>query len=736
MLPAHCILRAAFFSSCLLIVLPRVSAQDDTVKKVITLKEVLVTGRKQLFEQKVDRTVINVRNSITSAGGTALDVLEKSPGVTVNRQSNALSINGKSGVSVMINGRINYMPADAMLQLLASIPAGNIEKIELITTPPSKYDASGNAGYINIILIDSPYAGLSGSWFLSAGYGNRELGSAGGNFNYRSDKISVYGNYAFNHDHYIQPSTGFTQFTKGGTVVTNSSFSNRDATMDVHNIRIGMDYQADTSTTIGALIGGYTSRWSMIAHNGATISKNNVLDTTITSIDDPELNLWQNIMANLNFQHVFKPGKVIQFDANYIYYKDNNPNSYSTDYYDHANDFLFHEDVRSGKLTPIHFWVFSSGYTTPLGRKITLEAGAKISLATFTNEVSVDKYNQGVWIADSALSATYLLKENIGAAYTSLNMDLGGKVSVKAGLRYEYTTSDLGTTKTANLVNRKYGELFPTFFISKKLNEENNINFSYSRRITRPTFNDLAPFTVFFDPKTFFSGNPALQPAIANTLQASYDSRKFSLAISYTHETNTINNSYFQTQRIDTISNLVYLSVENFKYEQYLTASLAAPFSITRGWSMQNNVSFNWRRIGAVVDNGPVLLQYAYYELNSTQRFTLPKDFSAELTGSYSSTAYLGTAKRKPIYQAGAGLQKKLGKSKDILRLAAKDIFNSVGNYRFGEELSRGAVVNRTFNFGLVGYSLTYTHNFGNKGMNVKKERSTGAEDELKRVHN
>ena len=311
----------------------------------VQLKNVTVAVKKPMFEQKIDRMVINVKNSITDAGGTALDVLEKSPGVTVNRQNNTIAINGKNGVVVMINGKITYMPMDALVQLLAGISAGNIEKIELITTPPAKYDAEGNAGYINIVLINNPYTGFSGSYFLTAGYGKRELGAAGINFNYRSAKINLYGNYAFNYTHSIQTGTGFTQLTRGGNIIANTSFSNRDATRQVHNIRIGIDYQVDTATIIGALISGYNNHWSMIADNGATIQINNLVDTTINTVDN-EINHWQNLMANLNFQHTFKPGKMLYFDANYIYYKDNNPNTYSTNYYNNAKEFLYYEDLK------------------------------------------------------------------------------------------------------------------------------------------------------------------------------------------------------------------------------------------------------------------------------------------------------------------------------------------------------------------------------------------------------
>src|SRR5438046_2158388 len=159
-----------------------------------------------MFEQKIDRMVINVKNSITSTGGTALDVLEKSPGVSLNRQNNTIALNGKSGVAVMLNGKRTYMAMDAIVQLLDATSANNIEKIELITTPPSKYDAEGNAGYINIVLINNPYTGNSGSYFINAGYGKKELGGAGINFNYRSSKINLFGNYSFMYHHYIQPS--------------------------------------------------------------------------------------------------------------------------------------------------------------------------------------------------------------------------------------------------------------------------------------------------------------------------------------------------------------------------------------------------------------------------------------------------------------------------------------------------------------------------------------------------
>jgi hypothetical protein len=701
------------------------------------LKTVTVSARKPMFEQEVDRTVINVRGSITSAGGSALEVLEKSPGVSINRQDNSIAVNGKSGVSVMINGKISYMPADALIQFLSGVSAGNIEKIELITTPPSKYDAGGNGGYINIVLINNPYAGFNGSYFLTAGYGSRPLAALGFNFNYRSGKINFYGDYSFTYNHTIQTSTAFTQFVRSGELITNNSYSDRDCITQVHNIRLGADYQVNPTTILGVLLSGYSSRWSMIAQNGVSTGKNNIPDTTIKTVDDPEINLWQNISANVNFQHTFKPGKLLYFDVNYIFYKDNNPNTYFTDYFDRNNKYLFHEDQRGGKTTPIHFQVYSSDYTTHIGKNVSMEAGVKLSLSNFNNDVHVDYLRQGIWVPDSSLSVNYVLHENIGAAYASFNISPGKQFSMSAGLRYEYTSSNLGSGQVSNMISRKYGEFFPTFYISKKINPDQSINFSYSRRITRPTFNDLAPFTIFFDPKTYYSGNPTLQPAIANAIQAGYAIKKYNFSISYTHENSTIDNFYFQTQRVDTIKNAVYLSARNFLYEDYLTASVSVPVTMNGWWNMQNNITGNWIQINTAYENVPVMLKNFNFEFNSIQRFTLPNEVAIEISGLYSSPALMGTAKRKALYQVNAGIQKKIGGKNDLLRFSANDIFNSGSNFRFVDYLPvADAIVGRNFSFGLVAYKLTYTHSFGNKALKEKRERSTGAEDELKRVHN
>ncbi|NNL93006.1 MAG: hypothetical protein HKO66_12275, partial [Saprospiraceae bacterium] len=170
---------------------------DIILSEGVSLDEVQVVAKKALFEQKIDRLVVNVASSLTSAGGTALEVLEKSPGVIVNRQSNNISLVGKDGLSVMINGKLTYQPVESIIQMLEGMPSDNIESIEIITTPPANFDAEGNAGFINIILKERTDMGLNGNWSASVGYGRGETASANLGLNYRKDKLNIFYNYSY-----------------------------------------------------------------------------------------------------------------------------------------------------------------------------------------------------------------------------------------------------------------------------------------------------------------------------------------------------------------------------------------------------------------------------------------------------------------------------------------------------------------------------------------------------------
>ncbi|MDB5014732.1 MAG: hypothetical protein JWQ25_2934, partial [Daejeonella sp.] len=449
------------------------------------LDQVVIKAKKPLFEQKLDRTIINVQSSIASSGGTALEVLEKAPGVVVDRQNNSISMNGKDGVVVMINGKINHMPLSAVVQMLAGMNSSNIQTIELITNPPANFDAEGNAGYINIKLKNNPNAGTNGSYTLTAGYGNGFSPDGSLNFNHRNNKINFYGDYSFSTTPLDQQFNLYRKVSRETSVIENLTQSQRQATDRNHNGKLGLDFQLDSNTVIGALVSGYDNKWSMDAVNANSIMINNAVDTSINIAND-EINQWKHQMANVNFQHTFlgTSKAKITADIDYLYYRDNNPNNYINSYFNKTGDFLYDQKTKSDKVTPIKVWVAKTDYTRKLGKSIDLESGLKSTISRFNNDVSINRFVQDVWNYDQSLSNSYDLKEKISAIYNSLSYGINEKTSVKVGFRYEYTVSNLNSATQKNIVDRQYGTLFPSIFISRKLNADQSINLAYNKRIT------------------------------------------------------------------------------------------------------------------------------------------------------------------------------------------------------------------------------------------------------------
>lgn len=436
-------------------------------------------------------------------------------------------------------------------------------------------------------------------------------------------------------------------------------------------------------------------------------------------------------MADINLQHRFKEDQTLSFDLNYLWYHDNNPTDYVNEYYDAQGDYLFSELTKSTKLTPIHFWVGTADYAMRLGKKWNMQSGLKFTLSRFTNDVGVERYLQNNWVKDTELTGKYKLKEDIGAAYLSFNGDPSEKTSIKLGLRYEYTTSNLGTVAIPNIVDRKYGRLFPSFFISHKLNDDNSMNFSYSRRINRPTFNEMAPFVIFMDPYTFFAGNAAIQPSITNTLKADYLLKNFVFSLSYAMEAGTI--SRFQVD-VDVANNKQYFRAQNLDKTNSLTASFSLPFNFTKWWSMQANIIGTWEKISASYKNDPVNIDIASFNAFASQTFKLPKNYTLELSGFYQSPGLFGIARFEGLGRMDFGAQKKIGTKGGSLRFSITDVFQSMLIKISSDMKDQGFYTNSTIRFNYRTFRLTWTCPFGNKELKGKRNRATGSEEERSRV--
>ncbi len=689
------------------------------------LGEVSIVAKKPLFEQKIDRMVINVANSATNAGSSALEVLQRSPGVLVNRQNSAISMSGKAGVVIMINGKINRMPSDALVQMLQGMNADNIERIELIHTPPASFDAEGNAGIINIILKKTADEGLNGGYSLNAGYGRREKYGAGLNMNFRKKKVNLYGNYDYRYNKNLQVFTNYRGIQDMANFNETESFSDRDPDLHTQNALLGADFQVSPKTVIGVLGTFFDRYWDMNAVNDVKYSTNGAVNNNLQMLTT-EINHWNSWTGNVNLTHQFTKNKTLNVDADYVYYHIDNPSTY--DIQDTGPD----EDrnLRIFKDTPIKIGVAKADYNQNFGDKIQLETGIKGSSSRFDNDVRVEELKQANWIADPELTSRFHLLEDIAAAYSSFSLKVNAKTDIKLGLRYEYTRTNLGSVEQPNVVDRRYGSWFPSAYVSRKINEQQNINLSYSRRVSRPGFTQLAPYLIFYDPTTLEGGNPALQPSFTNSVKFDYRLKSWQFSVEYSREDQSIRD----IPVLDIVKNTQFNRPQNIGNAQTLFASLFFPLHPTKWWDMQNNI---------LVINQASMFQYegvdldignTFWGLNTTQSFTLPKSFLLEISANYYSPGYWGVYKWRPNGNVTAGIQKKLSEKWGTLNFNVSDIFLTNNWFGSAYQPEVNLRIKSSYQQTERTFMLTWSNKFGNKKLKDARNHARGASDEMRRL--
>ena len=694
------------------------------------LQSVSVTAKKNLFEQKIDRLVINVAASITSAGSTALEVLERSPGVSVDRQNNTIALSGKSGVVVMINGRISYMTNDAAIQMLNGMSANSIEQIEILSTPPANLDAEGNAGYINIVMKKNENEGLNGSYAVSVGYGKGSLGSASVNANYRKGKWNLFGDYSYSYQGQQQEFSSYRSIELNGQQVETNSVFYRQPDARNQTLRLGVNYEIDKKTNVSGLISGYNRSYFTDYPSQSTVTTNSRLDTIINSKIHEE-HLTQHLGGNIDILHSFRENESLEFSADYLYYYDEDPISYVNTWSKPDNTVFLQQSLRTFKTTPLHIAVAKLDYTRNLNKKIKMESGIKAVSSKFKNNITLQALTGNSWVNDPDFSAVYKLNESVMAAYTSFEIKLSTKTTAKGGLRYEYTQTNLGTDEKQNIVDRKYGEFFPSLFLSHNFSEKSSLGLSYSRRITRPTFWQLAPFLIFVDPNSLISGNAALQSAISNTVKADYKIKSTLFTLQYSHEDSTIGN--FQIQ-IQPGTNKAISIARNLKSQNTLSLSIGQSYSPIIWWNMYTNIGGIWKQSNGYYNGDLKSFEGYWMTINTTQSFSLPLQLSFEITGNYNSGGYWGIDKLQPFGAVNIALQKKFKKNGSRLSLGYDNIFNTL-KYRTSLNLpDQQQYFYRSLQFTQPAVKISWSSNFGNQKMKATNKNILGSDEERKRV--
>lgn len=700
------------------------------IEAVAEADEVEIVADKPPFEQQIDKMVINVATSPTFAGLSALDILGRSPSVQIDQMNNIINLAGRGAVQIYINGKQSRMPTDAVIAMLRGTAGSSIEKIEVYAVPPARFDAEGSGGIINIIMRQNPEEGFNGNYSLSIGYGYREKLGGSVNANLRKGKMNLFGSYSADHDRSRQFFENRRTIRLDGNTTTTKMLSERFPIERANNARLGLDLNLSDKTTVGVLVSGYDTWWDMDAVNSLSLRINDALKDSL-SIPNREINHWQHIMGNINLdQKIGKAGK-LNIDLDYLHFFDNNPTDYQNQYFDNRQELIDEDELRSSKKTPIDIFVGKADYSVEVSEKVNFALGAKITRSSFTNALGVENLVNGEWLVNQEFTNTYELDERINAGYVTADFGLGKKIQIKLGLRYEQTLMDIFDFANNDTINRNFGQFFPTVFTSYDLGNEQKIQLSYARRINRPTFNDLAPFYLFWDPFTLFTGNPNLLPSTSNELRLNYNIKQVFISIGAGLDFNNI--AGFQP-RVNPETNQQFFGPTNIDRAEALGVSISFPLKVGKVLQIRTNVDVVNRTIVDDYEGISQRISQLAASIFQQHQFKLPKDWTFELSGNVYTPWQFGVNRSRTWASINAGIQKRF-KNESRLSLNINDIFwtarwrwNSIEPDANLDVFSGWSMEPRIVR-------LSYTHRFGRKTVKGARDRQTGSAEEQGRVN-
>ncbi len=697
-----------------------------------SIAAVTVTSKKPFIEQKAGKTVLNVDASPTNAGLNVLELLEKSPGVTLDNDGN-ISLKGKQGVLILIDGKPTYLAGADLAAYLKTLQSSTLDQIEIMTNPPSKYDAAGNSGIINIKTKKGVVKGMNGSANLGYTQGVYGRINGGVNLNYRNNKLNLFGSYnggTWEGYNRLTIDRKFYKADKKTLEGTSDQLSRPHFKGVYNNFKVGMDYNFSKKDVAGIVINGNFSDGD---EDPTSLSNIRYADGEIDyKIRSHALNNRNsnNLSTNINYKHTFDTtGREISFDFDRAYYRNESNTNLTTEILD-ANGIENGDDVVLAGFIPSEINIYSAktDYVHPFRNGLRLEAGLKTSFVKTDNQVNYLRNNGGGWQTDDR-SNHFIYQENINSAYAILSRTIK-KWELTAGLRLENTNAKGHQLKNDSSFTRDYTSLFPNVGIGYNANEKNQFNFSYSRRITRPNYEALNPFVFFLDSLTYGQGNPYLQPQFTNNFEVSHTFNRFlTTTINYTQTDDIIT----QLLKQDTEKKITYQTQENFSKMKQIGLAVSANVPVAKWWNANIYANVFNNHYSGIYQNDPVDIQFTSFMTNVTNSFTIgKKGWSAELSGWYRTKAAEGLLVANDMGAVNTAIVKQLFQKKATLKLGLRDIFYTQqfsGYARYSD-----VDVNVASRRDSRQFNATFSYRFGKKNIAPARRKTGGADDEQSRV--
>jgi hypothetical protein len=704
---------------------------DLTLKaEAKALQDVTITARRPTITQQADRMVVSVQGTAMAAGSTAYAVLSKAPGVFIDAEGN-IQLNGRSGVLVMIDGKQTYLSARDLRTLLEGMSAENLKSLEIITNPSAKYDAEGTAGILNINLKKNTQQGMNGSVYSSYTYNffRQHAASAGANINYKSGRWNSFANLDFARRvggreatftrifYGTNKTTYFDQVAVGNFVVQGPPA-----------VRLGTDYSLNDQHSVGAMVYFATNTAQSEFLTETFIGSAPKIPTQFIDADNFSRNTYTNYTTNLHYTGKLDTvGTQLTTDLDYVKITNrgwSDFNNYFTDLTTGRKtaDLLYNS-------TPNGYDIYSArlDFTLPLNKQHKMEMGGRASRIVSDNDFRF-YFNNGPLVLDPNRTNHFRYDEKIYAAYVNWSGTVSKKVSIQSGLRLENTSSLGNSLTTGKITPRNYTNLFPSIFVQQKVSNDYGINYSYSRRLTRPNYGSLNPFRAYRDPYTWYEGNTQLRPQYTHSFSLTQTYKKvYNLTFSYQRHTDVMAEVPILLVE-DTTTIYTTGNVDN---GYSIGATGVAPLKIAKWWDTQNTTVLSYNKFSMQSNNGQLVNDQLFFMLQSNHTILLPKNFRMELNLLYRGPAASGLYHMASMHRVDVAFRKSFLEKKLDLTLNANDIFKGFRYFWTTDINGNVNEFDQYFRFRTIGATLRY--NFS-KGQKVDTKRRNNNLEELNRT--
>jgi hypothetical protein len=574
------------------------------------LQEVSVESMRPTIINEADKMIVSVEGTALAAGSTAFDVLEKSPGVWVDQEGN-IQLNGQAGVRVMIDGRPTYLSAKELQTMLEGMSAENIKTIELINNPSAKYEAEGTAGIVNINLKKNTLGGLNGSVYAGYQYNGLNGYTGGTNINYKQGKWSSFATVDVAQRARFRDGWFFREFN---TAESQAKFD-QDAWEDVSNftpaIRFGTDYDISPKHSIGTTVNLTSHKGMHDFRTDSYITNGKGEDALLIDADNLTENNYKNATFNLHYLGKKDTlGSTLSANLDFVRIVDEGQASFRNRFDSLGQGAADYQTLLTSE-NPSGYDIYSAkvDYTRVLPNKRKIEIGAKSSRVVSDNLLNFYVHQDVGKVLDRSRSNHFVYEENIYAGYINFSMPLGKKLSVQAGVRAEQTVAE-GKSITENKVSpREYLDWFPSVFVQQNVSDNYQVNYNYSRRISRPNYEMLNPFIFYLDPYTWAQGNPYLKPEYTHSFGITQTFKQtYNLVLEYARTTDFI----AEVPSLNDETKVTVFNRSNVDDAHNASATLVAPFKIMKKWDSNTNATFAYQRFTTVLDN-ELLLNDAFF---------------------------------------------------------------------------------------------------------------------------